>query len=92
MVTKDRWMELQNTLGHQVPRKGSLSPRRRGLVDCEESPAAAENADDRFRCRLQAAYPGLPARSGGGAGHINDFPVRADAPRYTDRRVYEQGT
>ena len=56
MVTKDRWMELQNTLGHQVPRKGSLSPRRRGLNDCEESPAAAENADDRFRSRLRAAY------------------------------------
>ena len=34
----------------------------------------------------------LPARSGGGAADKNDFPVRADAPRYTNRRVYEQGT
>ncbi len=36
--------------------------------------------------------PGLPARSGGGPADKNDFPVRADAPRYTNRRVYEQGT
>ena len=35
---------------------------------------------------------GLPARSGGGPADKNDFPVRADAPRYTNRRVYEQGT
>ena len=38
------------------------------------------------------SFSGLPARSGGGAADKNDFPVRADAPRYTDRRVYEQGT
>ena len=39
-----------------------------------------------------AKRPRLPARSGGGPADKNDFPVRADAPRYTDRRVYEQGT
>ena len=41
MVTKDRWMELQNTPGHQVHRRLAFLRRRRGLLDCEASPDPA---------------------------------------------------
>ena len=57
-----------------------------------EEPAPLSGRDVYLRFTLfQVMGPGLPARSGGGASDINNFPARADAPRYTDRRVYEQG-
>ena len=58
MVTKDRGMELENTLGQQVRRTGSLSPRQARPCGVYTVACRCREADDRFRIRLRAAYLG----------------------------------
>ena len=60
-------------------------------LQCTETGYWYDTFSEKFWGRI-TTDAGLPARSGGGPADKNDFPVRADAPRYTDRRVYEQGT